>query len=312
MNFDTVQHPPPKPIAQKDDLEIYTYHAPPIPLTYQNTTNLTFSPTTFTLITTTTAAVLVDAPLYASSGHDLANWIESTVPGQNLTAIYITHAHGDHFFAIPTLQERSPGVKVLATPEVYAHLKQQLEPAFFASFWATLFPDLEAPVLKDISILEDLGPSLTFHLDSGHGKHATRYPLHAVEVGEWGHHQLNSPIHPISKKPLSQEMSCTETATSIWPRSPTAEPRKQWLQGIEKVAALKPEVVVPSPALPGEGYGSGHLDETREYIQYFERVLEEAGSWEEVEGASVEAFPERQRGGFILRFSAQSFFGVAF
>jgi glyoxylase-like metal-dependent hydrolase (beta-lactamase superfamily II) len=67
---------------------------------YQKSTDLSFSPTTFTLIATKDEAVLVDAPISPERGEELADWIEATIPSRKLTGIYVTHGHGDHFFAI--------------------------------------------------------------------------------------------------------------------------------------------------------------------------------------------------------------------
>ncbi|KAL3456722.1 beta-lactamase-like protein [Aspergillus heterothallicus] len=288
-----------EPIASKDNLEIYTYHASPVPLTYQNATGLSFSPTKFTLIATSSEAVLVDTPISPDRGHALADWIEATVPGRKLKAVYITRGHGDHFFAIPTIQSRFPG--------------QQLEPTFFASFWAALFPNLTAPVLTDITILDDgtHHPHLSFHLTGAHNAHKeAKYELRAVPVGEAD--TSNSTVLHIP------HLNAVVTGDVVYghcyqylAENPTPALRAQWLASIDKVAALGVEIVIPSHALAGEGYGWGHLAETKVYTRGFEELLETSGSWEELEEGLVEGFPGRE-GGFILRYSAQSFFGAAF
>ncbi|KAJ0414811.1 beta-lactamase-like protein [Aspergillus carlsbadensis] len=309
-------HAETKPIAQKNDLQIYTYHAAPVPLTYQNTTDLSFSPTTFTLIATDSEAVLVDAPISPERGNELADWIEETVPGRKLTAVYITHGHGDHFFAIPTIQTRFPGVKILATQEVYDHMEQQIEPEFFASFWAALFPGLEAPVLEDITILEETYPSLSFYLNSNsngnnhHSQHKKQYELRAVEVGEGD--TVNSTVLYVP------DLHAVITGDVVYghcyqylAENPTPALRAQWLASIDKVAALRPKYVIPSHALPGEEYGVEHLAETREYIHTFESLLETTETWQDLEGELVKRFSDRE-GSFILRYSSQSFFNAAF
>jgi glyoxylase-like metal-dependent hydrolase (beta-lactamase superfamily II) len=111
-------------------LQIYAYHASPVSLVYRSSTDLSFSPTTFTFISTKDEAVLVDAPISPERGEELADWIEATIPGRRLTGIYVTHGHGDHFFAIPTIQKRFPGAKVLAMQDVYDHMLQQIGPGF--------------------------------------------------------------------------------------------------------------------------------------------------------------------------------------
>jgi glyoxylase-like metal-dependent hydrolase (beta-lactamase superfamily II) len=65
---------------------------------------------TVTLICGDRDAVLVDTFLSAEQTRELADWIAAS--GKNLTAIYVTHAHGDHFFGIGMLEVRFPGAHV--------------------------------------------------------------------------------------------------------------------------------------------------------------------------------------------------------
>src|SRR5262249_35710349 len=51
-------------------------------------------------------AVLVDALLTVEQAHALVDWVAAS--GKNLTTIYVTHGHGDHFFGIAALQNRFP------------------------------------------------------------------------------------------------------------------------------------------------------------------------------------------------------------
>src|ERR1700716_4036285 len=70
--------------------------------------------------------VLVDTFLTVDQCNGLADAIVAS--GKTLKAIYITHAHGDHFFGIKVLQDRFPSAKALATPEVVARMKLQITP----------------------------------------------------------------------------------------------------------------------------------------------------------------------------------------
>src|SRR6202011_550899 len=83
-------------------------------------------------------AVLVDTFLTVEQCNGLADAIVAS--GKTLKAIYITHAHGDHFFGITVLQDRFPSVKALATHEVVAKMKLQITPEKLNSRWRKLFP----------------------------------------------------------------------------------------------------------------------------------------------------------------------------
>ena len=77
-----------------------------------------FSPTTSTLLTGPTEAVLVDAQYMEGDVAELARRIESS--GRTLTTIYITHAHADHYFGLEWLLDRFPTARAVALPAVVA------------------------------------------------------------------------------------------------------------------------------------------------------------------------------------------------
>ena len=72
-----------------------------------------WSPTSSTLIYGERDAVLVDALLTMNEGRALADWVAAS--GRNLTTIYITHGHGDHFFGASAILERFPAARMVAT-----------------------------------------------------------------------------------------------------------------------------------------------------------------------------------------------------
>jgi len=115
------------------------YLVPPVP-TAPLSSNLSFSPTAITLLHGAHSAILIDAPSTVVESEKLADWIEKTIPGKKLTHVYITHGHGDHFFGVPVLQKRFPGLVPLAREETVKHIAQQLEKNFFNAFWAQIFP----------------------------------------------------------------------------------------------------------------------------------------------------------------------------
>ena len=68
----------------------------------------------------------------------LVDWVAAS--GKNLTTIYITHCHGDHFFGIGALLDRFPNARAVATPDVVRLMRQQASPEFLESFWKAGFP----------------------------------------------------------------------------------------------------------------------------------------------------------------------------
>ena len=61
----------------------------------------TWPATSVSLIAGERDAVLVDAALTPEDAEHIVKWIGAT--GKNLTTIYITHGHADHFFGLNTI-----------------------------------------------------------------------------------------------------------------------------------------------------------------------------------------------------------------
>src|SRR5260221_11058269 len=95
-------------------------------------------PISSALISGVRDAVLVDTFITVAQADILADWVAAS--GKNLTTIYATHGHGDHFFGIGALLERFPQARAVAMPDVVKVMRQQAAPETVASFWGRRFP----------------------------------------------------------------------------------------------------------------------------------------------------------------------------
>jgi glyoxylase-like metal-dependent hydrolase (beta-lactamase superfamily II) len=90
--------------------------APGIPIVTSDlppdTSQRLWSPISSTLIYGKRDAVLVDALLTVQQANALVEWVAAS--GKNLTTIYATHGHGDHFFGAGTVLARFPGARFVA------------------------------------------------------------------------------------------------------------------------------------------------------------------------------------------------------
>src|SRR5262245_13766132 len=93
---------------------------------------------TVTLIHGERDAVLVDTFLSAQHSRELVDWVVER--GKKLVAIYVTHAHGDHYFGLKLLLDRFPKAKAVATAPVVAAIQDQIQPDMVKSIWEPRFP----------------------------------------------------------------------------------------------------------------------------------------------------------------------------
>src|SRR5260370_3727874 len=128
-----------------------------------------WSPISATLIMGERDAVLVDPLMTVTQAEALARWVEAT--GKNLTTVYATHGHGDHFFGLSVILDHFPGARGVATPDVVQVMRQQASPETVASFWEKRFP---GQIPQHLVIAE----ALTERVLDLEG-----YEVHVVELG---------------------------------------------------------------------------------------------------------------------------------
>lgn len=287
-------------VTAKAGLQVDVYHLPPAPVVYQNSTTLSFSPTAFTLIHGQHDAVLVDASATISQADGLIEWIEATIgPKKILKAIYITHGHGDHFFTAPRIAAHWAGAQVVAKPDVNAHILQQYDEPLFTSLWLSLFPG--GQIASTPFNASSLPADGTFKLE-GH-------QLRSVEVGQADTYNSTVLYVPALDLVVGGDVVYGK-CHQLFAEDYTPALRDAWVASLDRVLALKPKVVVPSHTKPGDGFGVGHVLETKRYIRVWESVTGRSTSWQELEEGMKKAFPERD-GSFILRWSSQAPFNAS-
>ncbi len=98
-----------------------------------------FSPMASTLIYGREDAVLTDPGMTEDQARVLGNWVAGK--GRNVTDIFITHGHGDHWFAAGLLAERF-GARVVATAGTIAQMRGSVatRPPLWDKLYAGLIP----------------------------------------------------------------------------------------------------------------------------------------------------------------------------
>lgn len=238
---------------------------------------------TVTLICGDRDAVLVDTFLSADHARELADWIAAS--GKTLTTIYVTHAHGDHFFGIGTLEDRFPGAKAVAIAEVIEGMRRQISPEFMAEVWNPRFPGQLPERLTVASLISDAGIELEGHqlvpLRLGHTDTAASTCLHVPSAGlvVAGDAVYNG-IHPY----------LAET---------TAQTRREWIEALNTIEGLRPTTVIAGHKVPDAEDSPTHVEATRRYIRDFDRVNGETTTAQELYERMLQLYPDRVNPGSL-------------
>jgi glyoxylase-like metal-dependent hydrolase (beta-lactamase superfamily II) len=268
-------------VSERPALEWQVFISPAVPVT---TTDLPpgysrrgWAPTSSTLITGQRDAVLVDTFITEEEAIALGDWVETS--GKTLRTIYITHGHGDHFFGLGALLERFPTARGIATPNVISVMRKQLEPAWLDNFWRARFPGQIAEKLVTAEPLQSGG----FDLEGQR--------LEAIEVG----HTDTDHTTVLHVPSLGLVVAGDVIYNRVHPYLSESDPagRRQWLQAIEKVAALRPTAVVAGHKRPGMADDPRIIEETADYIRDFDRLAEKATDARQLWDLMKELHPNR-------------------
>ena len=228
-------------------------------------------------------AVLVDTLLTTEQSKTLSDWVVAS--GKNLTAIYITHGHGDHFFGLASLLERFPRAKAVATPEVVKAMREHLSPAWIDNFWRRLFPGDIPDRLLVAEPLEGNELELEGHklvaINAGRTDTVHSTCLHVPSIGLIvGGDVVYNGIHPFLGETNTQS-------------------RLEWISTLDKLQALEPEAVIAGHKVPENDDNPRIIAETRQYLRDFNRLNATTRTANDLYYAMLEVYPYRVNPGSL-------------
>jgi glyoxylase-like metal-dependent hydrolase (beta-lactamase superfamily II) len=226
-----------------------------------------------TLVTGANDAVLIDAQFSTVDAQKLVDLIKAS--GKHLTTIYISHGDPDFYFGLEPLVAAFPDAKVVATPQTIGHIKETS--AGKLHFWGpklgagapgrivTPQPlagsriDLEGNAL-DITGLDGPSPDRSFVWIPSIRTVAGGIPVFAGEH-VW--------------------MADTQTPQS----------HADWIATLDRIAALKPEAVIPGHFMPGSPQNLEAVRFTADYIRAFDEETAKAEDSSAVVAAMKQRYP---------------------
>jgi glyoxylase-like metal-dependent hydrolase (beta-lactamase superfamily II) len=208
---------------------------------------------TVTLIYGERDAVLVDTFLSIQHSRELVDWVVDS--GKNLTTIYVTHAHGDHFFGLRLVLDRFPNARAFATASSIASMQKQISPDFIKSFWEPRFPGQVPSPLVAPEVLE----GDTLYLEGEE--------LKVVELGhtDTGH---STALH-VPSIDLIVSGDAVYNNTHLYLAECDGKDRCEWLRALDKIEALHARAVVAGHGVLDPDSSPRHVEETRRYIRDF-------------------------------------------
>jgi glyoxylase-like metal-dependent hydrolase (beta-lactamase superfamily II) len=192
--------------------------------------------------------LLIDPQFSLSEAHKLTAEILETK--KRLTTIYSTHAHPDHLFGLAVLKQAFPDARIVALPSTVNAAKTgwPARQKFWFPVYGNNIPGPE-PVLPE----ELATPVLTLE--------GEEFPITGGVQGADG--PGNSFVYMPSLKAVITGDIVFDHAYFGVPRDAA---RQNWLTTIERIAALKPAVVIPGHEGPGATRDMRAIDFMKQYI----------------------------------------------
>jgi glyoxylase-like metal-dependent hydrolase (beta-lactamase superfamily II) len=242
-----------------------------------------WQPTAATLICGERDAVLVDALPTVDQARDLADWIADH--DKNLTAIYITHGHGDHWFGLSVILDRFTGSRAFAVPGVVEKMRRGSAPEYLAAVWNPRLPGK----IADRIVLADPLPGHVIDLE-GH-------QLVAVELGHTDM-DATSCLH-VPEIGLVVAGDAVYNDVHLHRSESDHKGRRAWLAALHTFQSLHPTAVVAGHKRATRDDDPRIIGETRQYIRDFNRIVETTTTARELYREVLKLHPGRLNPGAL-------------
>jgi glyoxylase-like metal-dependent hydrolase (beta-lactamase superfamily II) len=235
------------------------------------------SPISARLISGERDAVLVDALLTANQATELSEWVAAH--GKNLTAIYLTHGHDDHWFGLGTVLDRFPTARAVALPPVIEQMRAGSTPELLESFWN---PRFDGRLPQDLVFAEPLEDH-TIELEGRE--------LVAVELGHTDTDQRTCLHVPDVGLVLAGDAAYNDVHLYLAESDPQG--RGEWIAALATIESLHRQTVIDGHLRARRHDGPEIIEETRQYIRDFDHIAETTSTAQELYDHVLALYPNR-------------------
>ena len=184
--------------------------------------------------------------------------------------------HFDHFYGLSILLDRFPGARAIATPKtVERHADVFVSPSGAVS----------PPTVSGASAHQLVAPEPyehdTFTLE-GH-------ELRIIEQGHTDSADTTSLYVPSIGLIVAGDVVYNQCRMYVGDTTP--ESRQNWIAALDRLAALNPAMVVAGHKKPGAPDSPSTIQDTKRYLQDFDRVQKTATSDQELFDQMTELYP---------------------
>ena len=226
--------------------------AEPLKLEVYNPGDKALFPVSSVLVTGKQDAILVDAQFGRAQAEQVVEKIRAS--GKKLVAVYVSHGDPDYYFGLDTIKAAYPDVKILATPQTVAHIKETV--AHKLTFWG---PKLGADAPKQ-TIVPDVLDGDTLTLEGNK----------LQVIGLDGPQPDRSFVWIPSIKAVVGGV-VVDGNEHVWMADTQGEKsHKDWLATLARIEKLKPKTVIPGHYAAGAPMTIASVKYTRDYIKAFD------------------------------------------
>jgi glyoxylase-like metal-dependent hydrolase (beta-lactamase superfamily II) len=232
-----------------------------------------WDPTTATLLFGERDAVLVDALCTVREATALADWV--ALHDRQLTTIYITHGHFDHWLGLSVLLERFPQAQAVATAGTVQLMRAAAQRS---DRYRALFPGQIADTLALAVPLD----AQQFELEG--------FPLQVIETGHTDAVDSTALYAPDLRLIISGDVVYNHCHMFVG--DTTTASRAEWIAALDLLTALDPATVVTGHKDPTCGNPPSVLTESRGYLEAYGELREAGLRDRELFEAMVSRYPD--------------------